>query len=455
MTPAFSAPPVAFYGDDFTGSSENLAQYHRHGLRSILFLDAARAGEIRNRAGDYDVIGIAGVARSLAPAAMAAEIRPALELFRDIGSRFVQYKICSTFDSSPEVGSFGVAVAEARSIWPGCLIPVHAAMPEQGRYTVFGQHFARFGDQVFRLDRHPSMSRHPSTPMDEADLGRHLARQTAVSIDYVTAPMLDGPPSIVRDLLARARAAGSIIVFDGMTSDHLDRTATCLWEQASGGTVFTLGAQGVAHGLGRHLASKMGREPDRTPFLDAAPRMLVVSGSCAAQTALQIECAETAGWATVRLDVARVLDPESRDDALEHVRQAARDSFRNSRDVIILTARGPDDPSLGEAREALRRMKLSPEAAAREIGAAFAFLARNLAGEFGLRRLVFSGGDTSSYAMRAIGAFALTIARVDSRTGGHVCRLHADDPAVNGLQVLLKGGQIGGPDLFLRAKSGA
>ena len=29
-----------------------------------------------------------------------------------------------------------------------------------------------------RLDRHPVMARHPVTPMDEADVGRHLARQT-------------------------------------------------------------------------------------------------------------------------------------------------------------------------------------------------------------------------------------------------------------------------------------
>jgi hypothetical protein len=37
-------------------------------------------------------------------------------------------------------------------------------MPQFARYTVFGQHFARFGPDVFRLDRHPSMVRHPTTP---------------------------------------------------------------------------------------------------------------------------------------------------------------------------------------------------------------------------------------------------------------------------------------------------
>jgi uncharacterized protein YgbK (DUF1537 family) len=454
MTGASSGPLVAFYGDDFTGSSENLAQYHRHGLRAILFLDAGRAAEIRRMAGEYDVIGIAGVSRSLGPDRMAEEIRPSLDLFRAIGGRFVQYKICSTFDSSPTVGSFGVPIAEARAIWPGCLIPVHAAMPEQGRFTAFGQHFARFGDRIFRLDRHPSMARHPSTPMDEADLGAHLARQTPEPMVHVTAPMLDGPAGDIGDALAGARTSGSIVIFDGMTSEHLDRTAKCLWDETRSGMVFTLGAQGLAHGLGRHLARELGRTPDPAPALDAAERMLVVSGSCAVQTNLQIEHAEAAGWAVVRLDVARLLDPESRLDSLDRVREAARRHFSQGRDVIILTARGPDDPALADVGAAMRRLGLSPDRSARGIGAAFASLARTLAGEFGLRRLVFSGGDTSSYAMRAIGAFALTIDRVDTLTNGHVCRLHADDPALDGLQVLLKGGQMGGPDLFTRAKSG-
>ena len=31
-------PLVGFYGDDFTGSSENLAQFHRHGLKARLYI---------------------------------------------------------------------------------------------------------------------------------------------------------------------------------------------------------------------------------------------------------------------------------------------------------------------------------------------------------------------------------------------------------------------------------
>src|SRR5207237_5905167 len=56
--------------------------------------------------------------------------------------------------------------------------------PSLGRYCVFGNLFARAGSEsnAFRLDRHPSMSRHPVTPMNEADLLLHLAKQTTRKI---------------------------------------------------------------------------------------------------------------------------------------------------------------------------------------------------------------------------------------------------------------------------------
>ena len=41
--------------------------------------------------------------------------------------------------------------------------------------SAFGNLFAVVDGVGHRLDRHPTMSRHPVTPMDEADLRRHLA----------------------------------------------------------------------------------------------------------------------------------------------------------------------------------------------------------------------------------------------------------------------------------------
>jgi uncharacterized protein YgbK (DUF1537 family) len=169
---------AVFYGDDVTGASDNAAQFWHHGLRTVLFFgvpDAATLAHAHPAA--LDLVGIAGVARSLPTAAMAAEVAPALALLERLGAPVMQSKCCSTLDSSPMVGSLGEAARLLGEQRGGSFMPVLAAMPKFARYTVFGQHFAGFGPDVFRLDRHPSMVRHPTTPAYEADIRALLASQ--------------------------------------------------------------------------------------------------------------------------------------------------------------------------------------------------------------------------------------------------------------------------------------
>ena len=59
----------------------------------------------------------------------------------------------------------------AADIFPGApFVPLVVGAPVLGRFCVFGNLFARFGREPgpYRLDRHPSMSRHPTTPADES-----------------------------------------------------------------------------------------------------------------------------------------------------------------------------------------------------------------------------------------------------------------------------------------------
>src|SRR5581483_6069178 len=96
----------------------------------------------------------------------------------------IHYKTCSTFDSSPQVGSIGRVIDVGMQLLGSTCVPLLVAAPAIGRYCVFGNLFARCGadSDPIRLDRHPSMSRHPITPMDEADLRLHLAKQTKKNI---------------------------------------------------------------------------------------------------------------------------------------------------------------------------------------------------------------------------------------------------------------------------------
>ena len=68
-------------------------------------------------------------------------------------------------------------------------------------------------------------------------------------------------------------------------------------------------------------------------------------------------------------------------------------------------------------------------------------------------RMAIAGGDTSSHGMRALDAWGMTYAGTLAQ-GAPLCRLHSDVPAIDGMEVLLKGGQMGGEDLFESLVSG-
>jgi uncharacterized protein YgbK (DUF1537 family) len=72
----------------------------------------------------------------------------------------------------------------------------------------------------------------------------------------------------------------------------------------------------------------------------------------------------------------------------------------------------------------------------------------------GIERLVIAGGDTSSYAARALGINALEIAALFS-PGAPLCRAHIPDSPLDGLEVILKGGQVGAPNFFSVAAFGS
>ncbi|MBV8669387.1 MAG: four-carbon acid sugar kinase family protein, partial [Candidatus Eremiobacteraeota bacterium] len=151
---------LAYYGDDYTGSSAVMEATAFAGLQTVLFLEPPTPERLTQFA-DHRVIGIAGVARSQSPAWMDRQLPPIFQLLRGLAAPISFYKVCSTFDSAPHVGSIGHAIDLAVPILGGRWHPLLVASPDMGRYQVFGHLFAMINEVGYRLDRHPSMSRHP------------------------------------------------------------------------------------------------------------------------------------------------------------------------------------------------------------------------------------------------------------------------------------------------------
>jgi uncharacterized protein YgbK (DUF1537 family) len=70
-----------------------------------------------------------------------------------------------------------------------------------------------------------------------------------------------------------------------------------------------------------------------------------------------------------------------------------------------------------------------------------------------LRRVMVTGGDTSGYVTQQLGIFALE-AILPLAPGGPLCISHAHTAAFDGLEIALKGGQIGKEDYFGHVKAG-
>ena len=66
-------------------------------------------------------------------------------------------------------------------------------------------------------------------------------------------------------------------------------------------------------------------------------------------------------------------------------------------------------------------------------------------------RVVIAGGDTSSYATQELGLYGLEMLG-ELAAGTPLCRAYSDDSRFDGLEIALKGGQMGGPDYFGRTR---
>ena len=445
-------PLIAWYGDDFTGSAATMEALTFAGLPAVLFFDIPRPEQLA-RFPSMRGMGIAGVARSKPPSWMQMHLPPIFEALRGSGAPLIHYKICSTFDSSPTTGSIGTAIEIGVSAFGNAWVPLITAAPAIHRYQAFGNLFATVAGSGYRLDRHPTMSRHPVTPMHEADLGRHLADQTALPSGVVDFVAMKGGQSDAA--LAQRRASGArILSLDIVDQETLAEAGRLVWQHREPPVQFVVGSQGVDYALIAHWQS-VGLIPvvETPPTAKSAARVVAVSGSCSPVTAEQISWAEGHGFEGIRLDPTAALDDRLWASELERAGGRALELLSAGRDPVIYTARGPDDASVPALRQAVETAAASADFVNDRIGDGLGRLLDRVMRAAGIDRGIIAGGDTSSHAALALGVYALT-ALAATVPGASLCRAHSDDPAHRDLELALKGGQMGTPDYFGRIKAG-
>ncbi len=442
---------LAYYGDDFTGSTDVLEAFTAAGVPTVLFLQPPRPQDLA-RFPDARCVGLAGQSRGKSPAWMREHLPQVFRSLSSLGAPIVQYKVCSTFDSSPEVGSIGQAIdlgaAHSVANWS----PMVVGAPRLQRYQVFGHLFAAAQGEVFRIDRHPTMSRHPVTPMHESDLRMHLAQQTPRRIGLVNlAQMTQGQgDAALQALQGPDQPVVMLDVADALSQREAGRL---VWQQRGQG-VFSASSSGLQYALAEYWRSR-GWLP-ATPSLpqaQAVPCIAVVSGSCSPMSAAQIEWAGHNGFLTERLDVEKCLNPQQAEQEIERLVALAADAVSRQVSPLIYSARGPDDPAVTGFDTLVQRMGCEKAQATERIGTALAEVMRRLLDRTALRRIVVAGGDSSGAVASHLGVQAFTVA-AGMAPGVPLCRAWSDNPRRDGLEIALKGGQLGAVSFYGDVRAG-
>lgn len=432
---------LAFYGDDFTGSTDAMEALDLAGVRTVLFLHPPSPEQLAAHPG-LEAVGVAGGSRTMSPEEMDARLAPVLGALARLGAPIVHYKVCSTFDSSPRTGSIGKATEIGLTVAGSRPAAVMAGAPILGRFCAFGNLFARSGldSPIYRLDRHPTMSRHPVTPMDESDLRLHLARQTSLSCSLldVLDLELDGD-RLDRRLDALLESGEDMILFDVLRHAHLPRIGR-LFERLArrAAPLFIAGSSGVEYALAAHWQQQPGGPRPRTvPGPTRVSHMLVVSGSCSPVSDRQLQWLLDHGAIDVPLDSEALLGDASGAVLADCVRRTL-ELLDKGATVVINTCRGPEDPRLAATKA---RFAAAGNAGGGRLARQLGGLLRAILERTRPPRTVVIGGDTSAAVGEIIGVESLSLlAPIDP--GSPLCRVRGD-AAVDGMELVFKGGQVG------------
>ncbi|HET7043254.1 MAG TPA: 3-oxo-tetronate kinase [Gaiellaceae bacterium] len=414
MTGERRPPLLGAIADDVTGATDLCNTLVREGMRTVQTIGVAPGLELP----EVDALVVALKSRTAPVEEAVAESRAALDLLRGLGVRQVYFKVCSTFDSTPE-GNIG-PVADLLLAELGAEITVVCpAFPANGRTVYQGHLFV--GD---RLLSESSMAHHPLTPMTDPDLVRVLGRQTAWTVGLVPHAVVREGAAAIGSRLAELRGGGvSYAVADALDDGDLRALG-----EAGAELPLLVGGSGLALGLPDAFRRRglLARAEAGTLPPPEGPAV-VLAGSCSEATREQVRrLAER--HAAIEVDLLA----GGNGVVAEAVERLAAGP------VLVYTTAEP-------ATVARVQAELGAAEASRRAEGLLGEVARRLV-EHGARTLVVAGGETSGAVVQALGIRALAVGK-ELAPGVPWMRSLTGPP----LTLALKSGNFGGPDFFLEA----
>ncbi|MBF0430098.1 MAG: four-carbon acid sugar kinase family protein [Fibrobacteria bacterium] len=448
--------PIVFYGDDFTGTTALGEALAESGTPTMIFTEVPDASFVKEKFPGVKAVGVAGVSRSIKTPDLELEVASVFKKLSEYNALLFLYKVCSTFDSSPDLGSIGRAMEIGKNVFNSRFIPVLPAAPKFGRYTLFGNHFAALGaGEVFRLDRHPSISKHPSTPMTEADLLQHLAKQTKLSQALIDLRTVNkGADAILTSIEKLREEKVDYGVIDCLRDEDIISGGNAIIEYARKyGQTFTVCSQELGYGISDALINKgiiTSSQHDNTITEQAKGPVLVLSGSCGVMTGKQIEHARSNGFSDLSINPADILNPKNNESYRETLTEQALNLLDRGSSVVVHSACGPEDPRREQMTNAVDQLGIDMPQANHTLGQALGNIALDVIKKGKLQRLIVAGGDTSGEVQETLAIKALQVVKPIG-IAAPLCYIYSGIDSVNGVEIAMKGGQAGAESYFTDA----
>jgi uncharacterized protein YgbK (DUF1537 family) len=413
-------PVLGCIADDFTGATDLANNLVRAGMRVVQAIGVPSA-----TIPDVDAIVVALKSRTIPPHDAVAQSLAALEALRAQGCTQFYFKVCSTFDSTPQgnIGPVAEALLERLGASFCCVTP---AFPQAGRTVYMGNLF------VGRVPLNESgMRNHPLTPMTDANLVRVLQAQSRGRVDLVTLPEVRAGSEALRARLQQLERDGARFAI----VDIVDDADLSTLGRALQGAPLVVAGSGVAIGLPQNHGIAPSGAAARLPAATGA--QAVVSGSCSEATNAQVRAFVEAGLPALALDPLRIA---AGDDVVASALAWAQPHL-GVRPVLVYSSAPPD------AVQAVQRSLGVTEAGAM-VERTLAGIAGGLVAR-GVRQLVVAGGETSGAVVQALGVQQM---RIGPQIDPGVPWCHAVASACDApLHLALKSGNFGAADFFRKA----
>jgi len=423
-------PILGIIADDFTGGTD-IASMLRHGGMQVVQTIGPPQPWFPV---DADALVIALKTRSVLVDDAISQSLSALQSLLDMGVQCVQFKYCSTFDSTPEgnIGPVSDALADAL----GCGLVAHVpALPVNGRSVFKGHLFV--GNALLSAS---GMENHPLNPMTDANLVSWLGLQTDRRVGLIEHADIKAGPIRVCEKMTNLRKDGTRHVI----GDAIDGADLRIWAEVLQNFEFFAGGSGLAKPLAQVFAEAGRYVPTNVPLSNEQHteegHTLILAGSCSATTLRQIECFRDAGGYILQID------PISLNDGS----QTSNDLANQAADALLhgpVLIHSSGDPEYVKSVQDT----LGSDRAGKIVEEILSELASTLATEPQTGQIIVAGGETSGAVVSALDVAALRIGSEIDPGVPWTMALGASGRPI--LPVALKSGNFGGDDFFVRADS--